>query len=229
MIAILHHTKRPEHLPVLLSKIPLGVINGPHIIIASGYITVPFWQTRISNEGQTRALWSAFSYFIHATEEPFLYVLEDDVIPCVNAFQYMKKAIDGGACDNLAWLSWFDVETAGPYNYKMPTIKTRTARFEFEKGSFKRFHGNSCFTIPRLTVEKLLQYDVEGYIRDFRRLHAGDLVMTEAMPNAKVGWHVPSLVRHVGLVSTWFPGERPALGFETPSYKGDDFDALSLL
>src|SRR5262249_23181846 len=92
------------------------------------------------------------------------------------------------------------------------------------------FWGLQAVVFPKCTLEYLVTKDPYS-VWTFNKARHGDRVVEEfvlASSCPRIAYHVPSLVRHVGVVSAAYK-ERTRPGRHVPeTYVGDDFDAMSL-
>ena len=141
-----------------------------------------------------------------------LTLLEDDVVLAKNALDYIATAkID----DDLAFISWFSVETC-----EVPRVPPILVCYPALGYMF-----NQCITFPARTVHELLASDA---LKNWNEVHGADRIYEKVFPEKLVAVHYPSLVQHVGGQESLVGNNSHGLRV-SPTFPGEDFDALSLI
>lgn len=143
---------------------------------------------------------------------------EDDVDSCQNA---TSRILTSKVPVDCAYVSFCDVKEYikighNPGLYRVPANGLQN----------NGFWGNQCVLLPPRTITYLAN---AGNPAKFWPKSNGDVAlgrMIASSPWPRYGLHVPSLVKHIGEISTWT--DKGLLGRQTPNFPGIDFDAQSL-
>lgn len=136
-------------------------------------------------------------------------LLEDDLIGARRAMLYIAHAV---LDDDIAMHSWF--------HQLAPNPPQRGAKWMI--GPAREFSCNQAITMPAKTVHALLNSPQR---KNWSTPHGADMLIGQVMPDAKVAYHFPNLIDHVG-------GDSSLVGNtgvrRSPTFVGEDFDAYDL-
>jgi hypothetical protein len=206
-----------QYLRRLLTQIDSSNWRGPRIVVSDGRQSVlTGWRVAASshNEGQKRTYWRALAIGLEeARRRRFdrILILEDDVVLCRNALQYMESARLPSVLD---FVTWFDGHAIPP--------RARQGIYPVLGQSFFCLQGVtwSCATAERLLTAPAAQ--------QWKERHSGDILVAKILRGRYYGVHVPNLVQHLGATSVCNPGQGLTGVRVANNYPGHDFDALTL-
>ena len=136
-------------------------------------------------------------------------ILEDDLIAVRRAMLYIAHTVFD---DDIALHSWFHQLAPNPPQ-PGPVWMVEQA---------EHFSCNQAITMPAKTVHALLDSPQR---KSWSSLHGADMLIGQVMPRAKVAYHFPNLVDHVG-------GEHSLVGNTgarcSSTFPGEAFDAYDL-
>ena len=229
--------KRPDHdsLQSTLDSLVLAGIQrweGPCWIVSDGYwpeVPSP-WQV-IAVTTEQPALGSAKTFLAvlrKALEvDPFLAYLtylQDDIVLSKNSLDYIAQV---SIPSNLSLVSWFNTDWLKPDYVSPPLLGCRPTRY---------FIRSQAITLTRPAIEAMLYCRV---VVNWPRLTSCDAMPAWALADIPYADHYPSLGQHTEVfnsackltlqqrnVTDACPHHGPRV---SPSFMGEDFDALSLL
>ncbi len=213
-----------DYLPDTLAALDReGAADLRKVVLSDGTLATKCdWPVRVREPAarSTRAnLWDAFRLAVEAGAERLLY-FEDDIVPCKNAIARMLAV----ECpERAALLSFHDKKRRLRRAHGLHLAPAR----DIDRAGF---WGLQAVSIPRRTLEYLVTKDPYSVWR-FNVARHGDRAVEEFVvrsPWPRVAYHVPSLVRHVGVVSAAHPDRFRPNRHVPETYMGDDFDAMSL-
>lgn len=209
--------RAPAYLPrtlVSLERAGAGRWEGPRLLVADGYVpAAPVgWRLEASeaSEGQARTFFRALRLAAAVPGFTALTLIEDDVVLAHNALDYI-------ACierdPDLVLQAWFTWQIRRPWNVAIPL---------FLEVPLTHQSSNVAVTLSAERVHELLASDV---VRNWTVRHSGDIAYLGVFAGGRCSVHFPSLVQHVGDVSTvGSVGPRVARHF-----LGEAQDAMRLL
>lgn len=166
----------------------------------------------------------------------YLTFIEDDVSMCRNALSYMARV---GIPQDLSFVSWFTYD----YDYATPPMQRQTPHPSESRTAVLGVRPSRYFiliqacTFPRRTVERLLR--CPRITSEWPKREGHDEMVAWALGDALYATHFPILVQHTGGLNSAVvldrgqaklaPGDPWAEERKSPYYKGDAFDALSLM
>ena len=187
----------------------LGRWEGTRLLVADGCEPrIPGWITDSSRkqEGSSATFRRLLRLSVEARPDlAWLTCCQDDVVVVRNFLRYLSMVAIPG---DVGWVSWFSEmwpERRGP---------------SLGVYRFGRFYDSQLITLSRDAVDRLLA------IGDWTRIHGCDVFLNRI--GRPFAIHAPSLADHVGGLNS--ACEHGSLGERrSPSFPGEDFDALSLL
>ena len=229
--------KRPDHdsLQSTLSSLVLAGAQrwkGPCWIVSDGYLpeASPPWQVfAITTEQPALGSAKTFLAILRRALEvdpklEYLTYLQDDIILSKNSLDYIAQV---SIPSNLSLVSWFNTDWLKPDYVSPPLLGCRPTRY---------FIRSQAITLTRPAIEAMLYCRV---VVNWPRLTSCDAMPAWALADIPYADHYPSLVQHTeGFnsacnltlqqrnVTDACPHHGPRV---SPSFMGEDFDALSLL
>jgi len=194
-----------------------GPWNGPKIILSDGDVGLtappPGWAHVLQPaQGQAKAMWSAFRLAL-AMDANYLTFFEDDVHLCRNALPYIEAR---EVPDGLAFVTWFDATRR-----MAPEPGLFHERLSASEG--KHFQGACALTLPARTLQMAVKHSM---VASWPLRTYGDGLLGKVLDGMDYGVHIPNLVQHVGAVSAAGNPGGLTQGRSSPTYPGDDHDAL---
>ena len=137
-------------------------------------------------------------------------IFEDDLIAVRQALLYIAHTEFD---DDIAMYSWFHQRAPNPLQHGPVWMIDRAANHSC----------NQAITMSAATVHALLDSPQR---KSWSSLHGADMLIGQVMPDARVAYHFPNLVDHVG-------GEHSLVGNtgarRSPTFPGEDFNAYDLV
>jgi len=247
VLAVMSCAGRGKYLTKTISSlVRAGLVrwDGPKILVHDGpmdedasnaatALVHAGWVVHTSSETLGQA--QTFLHVLAATSEvpdfQMLTMFEDDVQLARNALDYIRRTefdID------LALISWFTTQNkqspieqpflhiSAAANFT-PTNAAITLPAETAHAVLERYYpSNQAITLPAETASAILS---SGKLAAWPERHGADRIFWE-VPGTPCAVHYPSLVQHVG-------GEDSRVGNTgsrmSPTFRGEGFDALSLI
>jgi hypothetical protein len=215
---------------------------GPKILMGDGCLPlVPSGWINMSAPPPSRGSAKTFLKLLKSSTviDPnleFLTYIQDDVLLCQNALNYMARIKLPEDASLLTWFTYpYDYSyppwesPAFPASANTPTIALRPTRF---------FILGQAFTLPRKSIESLLY--CPHVAREWPKLNGMDEMPAWTFGDAPYATHFPNLVQHTGETTNSacfliLRNRNPTLAIPpcddktSPYFPGVDFDALSLL
>jgi hypothetical protein len=197
------------------------------LVVSDGPLGRCSWPSMVfEGPSDTRAArWRTWQIALDTGCDLILYC-EDDISPCRNALRFIRNF---PVAMQFAFVSFFEMyELEAGMVEGLHPIKT------YERKHTRFFSGNQCLWIPRRTIEYLATCRP-----DDPEIPVDQWMRPGGSSDALLGWHLsrspwpcyaahmPSLVQHVGEVSTWF-GEPLTRDRQAKFFAGKDFDAMTL-
>lgn len=191
----------------------------------------PGWDTLTLSRGGSRlTMWRAFQAALDAGIDRLIYC-QDDIIACKNA---VRRMLNTAVPQTAAFIDYFDMKESKkntpPGLYPIPPLGCN--------GDGK--WGSQCMAFEREALNYLVTRDPFSLTTARGAPIPQDLARrASAGSDAALGWafdgspwptyalHVPSLVQHIGSVSS-IASERFGNQGQSPTFPGSDFDAFSL-
>lgn len=163
----------------------------------------------LHNAGQAPTFFHALELAASQPDFEHVTLFEDDVIGARRACLYIAHT---EIPDDVAMVSWFHRLAPNPLQSNTTWMIERAADFSHQQ----------AVTLPAATVRALLASEQR---RLWSTKHGADMLIGEVMPDAKVAYHFPNIVDHVG-------GDASLTGNNGPrrsaTFVGEDFDAYDL-
>lgn len=208
--------REPEYLSrtlVSLERAGAGRWEGPRLMVADGYApeAPEGWRLEVGEAaGQARTFFRALRLAAAVPGFSALTLIEDDVVLARNALDYIATVERD---PNLVLQAWFTWQIRRPWNTPIPL---------FLDVPLTHQSSNVAVTLSAERVHELLASDV---VKHWTVRHSGDIAYLGVFAGGRCGVHFPSLVQHVGDVSTvGSVGQRVARHF-----LGEAQDAMRLL
>lgn len=217
VLAVMSCAGREALLQRTLASLKADDWIGPKMIMMDGraFIVRPvdWWlfhpSARLdSRVGQARTFFETLKVASQFPNFSYLTLFEDDVVVAENALNYIAtmKYPNG-----VAMVSWFHQLATGD-----------EPRTTWVIDSAKNHSCNQSITLPAATVRALLD---SSQLKSWSNLHGADVLIGQVMPDARVAYHFPNIVDHIG-------GDHSLVGNtgarRSPTFVGETFDALDL-
>lgn len=193
VLAVQTAPREPAYLPASLASLAAAGLErwrGPRLMFSDNYVPqAPGWNVLPSTSrlGQARTFFRLLQTVAAMPDATTVTLFEDDVALARNALDYIGRV---QIADHLVFLAWQNTNVPYPWGVPTPSII---------EVPIIRYRSNVAVTFPMRTVRALLDSEA---LRTWERTKGADIITWGTFAYGRCGIHFPSLVQHVGDVSS---------------------------